>query len=1322
MARNGVARILPTTVLAAALASGCGDGATEPPAPSTPVPTAITVSPASATLQSLGETVRLTAAVRDQNGQAMSNAAVVWTSSDPSVATVDASGLATAVANGTVTATATAGSASGAATLTVDQVVAGVLVDPATDTVLAFGDTLRLSAEARDANGHAVAAAEFTWASGDTLVAIVDASGLVTGVSAGEVEIAAMSTGAAGHSQLTVLTPTPETLAVAPDTVVLHALGQATRLSAEVRDRAGRVMEGEPVTWTSDDTLVATVDSTGLVTAVFGGTTAIVATAGSASAAAAVMVEQLAGSVVVSPVADKIPPGDTLRLVAEAFDDNGYAVEGAVFEWSSSDVSVAQVDASGLVTGVGEGRTTLAAVSGDARAIADITVENPDRAVLVALYNATEGPNWREDTNWLNDTALREWHGVDTDVYDRVVRLDLSGGRHDGEGTRTHHGLRGPIPPELGGLAKLTRLNLGGNDLSGPIPTELGGLANLVELTLDDNVLTGPIPPDLGTLTRLEILNLNGNRLEGAIPAALGGLGSLTELKLALNTFSGAIPRSLLSLEDLRTLGLERAGELCAPGTVDFRDWLEGIEDHDVIYCSEPDRAVLELLHDATGGPGWTRSEGWGGGSILADWYGVHTDSLGRVVALALSGNGLSGRLPPRLGALERLTELGIGGNPDLAGRLPSSLTRLSLRTLEYAGTDLCVPVEVSFHDWLGTIPSHAGTGVDCAPLSDRTILETLYDATGGANWINDGNWLTSAPLGEWHGVETDASGRVVRLYLDENGLAGSIPPQLGGLAKLTRLYLNQNDLFGPIPPELGDLANLTRLYLDHNDLSGPVPPELGDLTDLTRLTLSDNDLSGPVPPELGGLANLTLLYLNQNDLSGPIPPELGGLAKLTRLFLDHNGLSGPIPPELGRLANLDLLFLNQNGLSGPIPPELTRLHRLEGLRMSDNRSLCIPRDPELEGWLIAFGFSALPCPDPGAPRTLARVLLREDSNGLSILLPDDLHDPAALNPSDPAVVAVREEGGWLVLSPVGRGSTDVEVVPSGGGDPAFFGVVVRPAVGKFGIDIVMDQPALVGYEEAMTTAADWWSSVLEETEWPDREITAADSESCYRHHAGGNVWKAWKVRGTVDELVIQTANRHGAGAWVGTCVKRSPWNAEDLPVSAYYPLAGLVMMDPSLHWAGHNVGVMKHEIGHMLGLVFRWLESVGLVTRLRDRPEGGDRGSTSGYFVGRRTLEAFRAGGGDPALDALPFDWYGHWRPETVPCDLMAQWCEGVLGLVDGISLAALADMGYTVDMSKATPWRRRDNAIVSAEEFPHDVFIVELADPPPPGNDRRR
>ena len=80
--------------------------------------------------------------------------------------------------------------------------------------------------------------------------------------------------------------------------------------------------------------------------------------------------------------------------------------------WSSSDAPVATVDPSGLVRGAGEGTATITATAGDVSGTSEITVVNPDRAALMALYNATDGPNWVDNTNWLTDAPLGEWYGV----------------------------------------------------------------------------------------------------------------------------------------------------------------------------------------------------------------------------------------------------------------------------------------------------------------------------------------------------------------------------------------------------------------------------------------------------------------------------------------------------------------------------------------------------------------------------------------------------------------------------------------------------------------------------------------------------------------------------------------------------------------------------------------------------------------------------------------------------------------------------------------------------------------------------------------------
>ena len=377
-----------------------------------------------------------------------------------------------------------------------------------------------------------------------------------------------------------------------------------------------------------------------------------------------------------------------------------------------------------------------------------MTVADLDRAALVALYEGTDGPHWVNAENWLTDAPLGEWYGVDTDNSGRVVRLDLDG-RWDSDAREyIPHGLSGPVPPELGNLANLTRLDLGhnflsgpvptelgrltdlevlhlgDNDLSGPIPTELGELASLTRMSLYSNSLTGPIPTELGRLADLESLNLGGNdltgpiptelgelasltglwlysnSLTGPIPTELGELASLTGLWLYSNSLTGPIPESFLDLEALERFGFERNADLCAPGTIDFVTWLERIETVSGPYCNESDVGVLNLLYETSGGPDWTNSSGWLETPALDEWYGVTADALGRVLTLDLSRSGLAGQLPANLSELAQMTELRIAGNPNLSGHLPLSLADLSLRTFHYAGTGLCAPVGTSFRDW----------------------------------------------------------------------------------------------------------------------------------------------------------------------------------------------------------------------------------------------------------------------------------------------------------------------------------------------------------------------------------------------------------------------------------------------------------------------------------------------------------------------------------------------------------------------------------------------------------------------------------------------
>ncbi len=154
----------------------------------------------------LGDTVRFSAQVRDQRGRVITGASVRWASSDASVASITASGLARAISGGSTTITAVAGAASDSAGVEVRQEIARVVVSPAM-IELDVGDTIRLLTQAQDANGNPVDASGFVWMSDNEYVATVDSAGMVRARVRGSATITAGLGTFSGNADLTVVLP-----------------------------------------------------------------------------------------------------------------------------------------------------------------------------------------------------------------------------------------------------------------------------------------------------------------------------------------------------------------------------------------------------------------------------------------------------------------------------------------------------------------------------------------------------------------------------------------------------------------------------------------------------------------------------------------------------------------------------------------------------------------------------------------------------------------------------------------------------------------------------------------------------------------------------------------------------------------------------------------------------------------------------------------------------------------------------------------------------------------------------------------------------------
>src|SRR5438067_1844997 len=169
--------------------------------------------------------------------------------------------------------------------------VASVTVTPRTLTV-GVGATAQLTATPKDANGTALTGRVVTWASDNTAVATVSSMGLVRGVAQGQATITATSETKSGTAAITVIQVPVASVTVTPATPTVF-LGQTVQLTATPKDANGNVLNGRVVTWASDNTAVATVSSTGLVTGVTQGQATITATSEAKNGTAAVAVVSL---------------------------------------------------------------------------------------------------------------------------------------------------------------------------------------------------------------------------------------------------------------------------------------------------------------------------------------------------------------------------------------------------------------------------------------------------------------------------------------------------------------------------------------------------------------------------------------------------------------------------------------------------------------------------------------------------------------------------------------------------------------------------------------------------------------------------------------------------------------------------------------------------------------------------------------------------------------------------------------------------------------------------------------------------------------------
>ena len=617
---------------------------------------------------------------------------------------------------------------------------------------------------------------------------------------------------------------------------------------------------------------------------------------------------------------------------------------------------------------------------------------------LVAFYNSTNGPNWTDHTNWLENNQPSTWYGVYVE-NGHVVVIDFLANR-----------LSGSIPAEIGNLPNLEYLCLFHNQLTGSIPPQLGNLSNLDILYLTGNQFTGSIPSSFGNLIGLRTLDLSMNQLSGNIPSELGNMVGLRNLALNNNLLSGDIPVNITNLINLCTpdntvypcagqYGLDLGYNYLntsgySQSLLDFLaikdpDWAQtqlapftSCEAVSAIPVSECE--ALVALYNSTDGPNWTYHTNWMENNQPGTWYGV-TVTDGHVTELDLYNNNLVGSMPSELVLLSSLTSLHLGYNYNMSGVIPAwlgSMTNLQYLNLFFAGLS-------------GTIPPEIGS------LTNLTHLYLSWNSLVGDIPSSIGN-LTNLRF----------------LDLSWNQLTGPFPEQLTSMTKMRELSLENNQFSGALPSWLGSFTSLQQLFLGKNEFSGSIPPEWGNLTGLLRLSVHHNQLSGSIPLSMINLVNLCLpdgnwpcwdqygLDLGYNYFTTPATPqeladflaikdpdwattqmspftgcehiydipvsECEALVALfnstngqnwidhtnwlennkpstwfgvtvdagnvTEIWLGSNHLVGTIPPEIGNLSDLQAMYLYLNQLTGNLPPALANMNSLQYLSLFRNQ------------------------------------------------------------------------------------------------------------------------------------------------------------------------------------------------------------------------------------------------------------------------------------------------------------------------------------------------------------------------------------------------
>ena len=737
-------------------------------------------------------------------------------------------------------------------------------------------------------------------------------------------------------------------IVIDPPSLYIEAppLGDTTRLTAAVISAEGDTVHDAAVTWSSADTTIATVDSTGLVTSVDYGTAEVTATFDSLTATAEVEI---------------------------------------VFKLSDRQV----LDSLYRVTG-GENWTDTTNWLSDEPLSEWFGVETNEAGKVVEL-----SLGWNNLTGSM-PAVLAE--------LDDLVTLDLSGNALEGllpwnlgymAGLRYFHigdnKLSGVVPREFARL-ELDTLYAAGSGVC--VPPSLREWFTGIEQTDDADHCIASIDIDVVDLPSLTFYAPGET---GTLSATYVDAEGDTSHEASVTWSSG--DTAVVSVSAVGRVTAVGDGETEVTATYDSTTVSIAAE----VALPENDRDVLEILYDRAHGDGWTEATSWLTDEPLSEWAGVETDDSGRVVGLSLRGNNVrgpihssigqldrlvtldlsrnwvSGSIPAEVGDLSLLRELVLGVN-GLAGELPSELGTLdSLRTFQVAatslsglvpasfadlelesfrvgGTELCVPTSLA--DWLDSIaetddPPECTSRVHVEPVS-LTFTAARDTARLSVTVIDSEGDVVDDATVTWASADTrvarvDTAGLVTALYSGVTTVTATYDSVTTGAAEVA-VKLSGSDrvaLEAFYRAAGGDDWKNNTNWLSNEPLGEWYGVEVDGSGRVKNLKLADNNLTGRIPAAIGLLDSLFILHLRDTTLTGPIPPAVGLLRGLRDLNLGGTHIDGPLPPEMGNMTGLDYVYLYGTRLSGPLPGTLANLD--VGRFYIGRTDVCLPRS--LAAW-----------------------------------------------------------------------------------------------------------------------------------------------------------------------------------------------------------------------------------------------------------------------------------------------------------------------------------------------------------------------------------